>query len=90
MRLTRATAAMAEEQVSRGLRPTDEGMCVWRESADETVLQVSTLARSDDPQSALSLARILADEVMTLCPPGSTLVEVEALSDEESFVWTPE
>jgi hypothetical protein len=77
----------AVEVVSRGLRPGDEELCVWRDEQDPTAVRVSTDLPAPDAEDALDAGHTLAQEALPLCPFPASAEEVVAMSDEEQLVW---
>ena len=58
----------AVEVVSRGLRPGDEELCVWRDEQDPTAVRVSTDLPAPDAEDALDAGHTLAQEALPFCP----------------------
>ena len=90
VRATRALDDDAVEAVASRLRPHDEGLCIWRDDADPTLLRVSIDSPAVDLDGALGLGRDLADETVGLSPSGAAVVEVVAMDDERQLVWRAE
>jgi hypothetical protein len=80
----------AVEVVSRGLRPGDEELCVWRDEQDPTAVRVSTDLPAPDSEDALDAGHTLAQEALPFCPFPASAEEVVAMSDEEQLVWRAE
>jgi hypothetical protein len=90
VRATRALDDAAVEAVGSRLRPDDEGLCIWRDDADPTLLRVSIDSPAEDLDSALGLGRELADETVGQSPSGAAVEEVVAMDDERQLVWRAE
>jgi hypothetical protein len=77
------------QAVASGLRPDDEGMCVWRE-ADPTVLRLSADVRSADFAAAIEEGRSLAEEALQLSGVAGLVHEVVAMTEEGMAEWRAE
>ena len=77
-----AVAAMGSR-----LRPDDEGLCIWRDDADPSLVRVSIDCPADDLAGALDLGRALADETAASSPFDAAVEEVVAMDDVQQLVW---
>ncbi len=83
----RATAPVDDatvDAVAATLRPGDAELRVWREP-DRAALRASTECDAADLDAALARAHALGDELLERCP--GDVLEVAALSDDDSQVW---
>jgi len=86
----RAEARLDDDSVGAvagGLRPGDEGLCIWRDADDGAVLRVSVDCTAADLEEALDLGRDLAEETAGLSPFRTAVEEVQAMTDDEVLVW---
>ncbi len=72
------------EAVAATLRPGDPELRVWREP-DRAAVRASTDCDAADLDAALELAHALGRELADRCP--GDVVEVAALTDDDSLVW---
>src|SRR3712207_5301099 len=75
------------QAVASGLRPDDEGMCVWRET-DPTVLRLSADVHSADFTAAIAEGRSLAEEALQLSGIAGRVHDVVAMTEEGMAEWT--
>ena len=65
----------------------DDGLRLWQDDADPTVLRGSIESSADDLDEALARGRELADELVAASPFHLAVEEVVAMEDEQQLVW---
>lgn len=84
LRATTAVDDVTVESVAAALRPGDQELQVWREP-DRAALRAATECTAADLEAALEQAHALGEELRERCP--GDVLEVAALSDDDSLVW---
>ena len=74
--------------LNRSLRPADESLCLWRDEKNESVLRLSVDLESHDYQEALREGLVIAQEAVQLVGPGSTVLELVAVTEEGQSRYT--
>lgn len=84
LRATTSVDDATVESVAAALGPGDGELRVWREP-DRAALRASTERDAADLEAALELAHALGEQLRERCP--GDVLEVAALSDDDSLVW---
>jgi hypothetical protein len=67
--------------------PAVEGLHLWQDDSDPTVVRGTAEIRADDLEEALAHGRELADGIGTASPFELAVEEVAAMDDERQLVW---
>jgi hypothetical protein len=77
------------EQVSAAFRPGDDGVCVWTEPDEPSVLRVSLDTEASSYEEAQYLGQAALAEAASTAALFGAASEVVAMTEEGQAVWTP-